>query len=133
MTTFSGECSELESRADIASLDGLHAERRAVLAEYSTLRALHGPGGKWDAKRKALLEAMKIRARMEMTAKGEKITEAAVDAYGHADQQYIDFIDQGITGATRLVELETSVSEIEERIRNREIALSVYGKEVSLR
>ena len=131
--TFSGELTALEDRAEVSSLDGLHAERRALLTEYATLRALHGPGGKWDARRKAMLEAMKIRARLDMTARAEKITESAVDAYGHADPQYIAFVDQGILDATRYVELETAISEIEERIRNREIALSVYGKEVSLR
>jgi hypothetical protein len=130
---YAGEMTALEDRADVASLEGLHADRRSLLKEYATLRALHGPGGKWDAKRKALLEAMKIRARMALAERSEKITDAAVDAYGHADEQYVAFVDRGIADATRHIELETAISEIEERIRNREIALSVYGKEVSLR
>lgn len=133
MSDYTGEMSALEDRADVASLEGLHAERRKLLPEYAKLRALHGTFGKWDARRKAMLEAMKIKARDEMTRNGEKITDAAVDARGHADDTYIAFIDRGIEDATRYVELETQISEIEERIRNREIALSVYGKEVSLR
>ncbi len=131
--TWGGELSALETRADADSLEDLHARRRAILPEYAALRALHGGGGKWDNKRKALLEAMKIRARMELTKDGAKTTEAAVDALGHADDQYVAFVDRGIEDATRFVVLETEISEIEEKIRNREIALSVYGKEVSLR
>jgi hypothetical protein len=131
--TFTGELTPLEDRSETESLEGLHAARRALLPEYRMLRALHGPGGKWDARRKAMLEAMKIRARMDMTARAEKITESAVDAYGHADEQYVAFVEQGIADAARLVDLETAISEIEERIRNREIGQQVYGKEVSLR
>lgn len=133
MSDYTGEMTALEDRADVASLEALHAERRTLLKEYARLKALHGPNGKWDAKRKAMLEAMKIRARMELTERGEKITEDKVDAYGHADEQYVAFVDRGIEDATRFVELDNQITEIEERIRNREIALSVYGKEVSLR
>lgn len=129
---YNGELTALESRADIASLEGLHAQRRQLMPEYSTLKALHGNFGKFDHKRKSLLEACKIRARMEMTQKGEKVTEAAVDALGHADQQYVDFIDEGIVGATRYVELETMMSEIEEQIRNREICLLSFNAEARL-
>jgi hypothetical protein len=130
--TFDGEVSALESRADVASLEGLHAERRQLLPEYSTLRALHGSNGKWDVRRKALLEAMKVRVRMELAARNEKITDATVDALAHGADQYIEFIDQGIYGATRYVVLETQISEIEERIRNREIGLYSYNAESRL-
>ncbi len=130
--SYEGECTALESRFDLASLEGLHALRRQMLPEYAALRALHGPGGKWDAKRKAMLEAMKIRARMELTKNGEKVTEAAIDSYGHADTQYVAFIEEGIAGATRLVELETAVTEIEERIRDRESSMYLVGKEAGL-
>lgn len=133
MTEWDGALTALEDRSGVESLEHLHAERRLLLPEYSALRALHGPGGKWDNRRKAMLEAMKIRARMELTKDGGKATEAAIDAYGHADPQYVAFVDEGIAGHTRYVELETAITEIEEKIRSREICLSVYGKEISLR
>lgn len=131
-TDFTGEVTALESRADVASLEGLHVERRQLLREYAPLRALHGPNGKFDNKRKALLEACKIRARMTMQKNGDKITETAVDAAGHADEQYVAFIDEGIAASVRYIELETMVSEIEERIRNREIGLLCYNSEAKL-
>lgn len=129
---FNGELTELESRADLDSLEGLQVERRQLLPEFAPLKALHGPFGKFDHKRKAMLEACKIRARMEMQQKGEKITEAAVDALGHADGQYIAFIDEGIVNATRYIELDIAVSEIEERIRNREFSLLAFNAEARL-
>jgi hypothetical protein len=129
---WAGELTDLESRADISSLEGLQQERRQLLREYAPLKALHGNFGKFDNKRKSLLEACKIRARMEMQQKNEKTTEAAVDALGHADPQYIAFIDEGIVGATRYIELETAVTEIEERIRNREICMLAYNSELKL-
>ncbi len=129
---FNGELTDLECRADLDSLQGLQQERRQLLREYAPLKALHGPFGKFDFKRKAMLEACKIRARMEMQQKGEKITESAVDALGHADPQYIAFVDEGIVAATRYIELDLAVTEIEERIRNREFSLLAFNAEAKL-
>ncbi len=95
----------------------------ATIPELKALRALHGKGGKWDAKRKAMLEATKIRARMEAMKAGEKVTESYIDTLGHADSQYSDFIEQGIAGGIRLVELETLHAEIQERIESRKAEL----------
>lgn len=131
-TDWAGELTALESRADIDSLEDLHSRRRQILPEYATLRALHGNNGKWDNKRKALLEAMKIRARMLCDAQQKKATDATVDAMAHGDDQYVAFVDEGIVSATRYVELETSVTEIEERIRNREFSILAYNAEARL-
>lgn len=131
-TDWDGALTSLEARAEIDSLEDLHARRRSLLREYAPLRALHGPGGKWDARRKAMLEATKVQARMDMQKAGEKITESAVDTAGHAHENYIKFIEDGITSATRYVELETEISEIEERIKNRETVLYVFGQEMKL-
>ncbi len=127
-----GEVRPVEGRAEIEPLEVLHAERRALLREYSKLRALHGSNGKWDAKRKMMLEAMKIKARANMTKRGDKITEAAVDAEAHADDDYTSFVIDGITGSTRYVEVETLVKEIEERIESRTAELYFVGKEIGL-
>ena len=48
------------------------------------------------------------------------------------DDQYVSFIDQGIEDATRYIEFETAVSEIEERIRGREFALLAYNAEMKM-
>lgn len=132
ITDFDGALSALESRADIASLEGLHAQRRQLLPEYAALRALHGANGKWDNKRKAFLEALKVKHRIEAGKRGEKTTDAYVDALAHGDDGYIAFVDQGIAGAVRYVELDVQISEIEEQIRNREICLLSFNAELRL-
>ncbi len=130
--SWSGELTPLEDRAGIDSLEWLHVQRRQILPEYAMLKARHGSFGKFDFLRKAMLEACKIRARMEAQQKQEKLTESYVDSLGHADPQYVAFIDEGIMQAVRYVELETAMSEIEEKIRNREFCLTAYSRELSL-
>lgn len=126
-----GELSELESKANVTSLEGLHVARRQLLPEYSALRALHGPGNKWDSRRKAILSAIKVRVRMSTPPNG-KWTEDAIDAAAHADDQYAAFIDQGIDSATRYVILENAMAEISERIEDRKSGLYLFGAEARL-
>jgi hypothetical protein len=130
--TWSGDLTGLESRADLDSLEDLHAQRRQLLPEYAALRALHGTFGKWDARRKQMLAAIYVSVRMDAQAKGEKTTEAYLDALARADERYARLIDEGIDGATRFVELDTQMSEVMEKIRNRELAMSTYTAEVRL-
>ncbi len=130
--TFTGECTPLESRAETASLEGLQHERRLILSEYAALKALHGPNGKWDNRRKAFLETAKIRCRMECQARQEKTTEAYIDALAHADAGYLTLIDEGIAGATRYVELDIAITELEERINSRQVELLAYNSEIRL-
>lgn len=132
MSTWGGELTDLEQRASIDSLEDLHVRRRQLLPEYATLRALHGPGNKWDARRKTMLSAIAIRVRMNPPA-GIKITDDTVDALAHGDDQYVTFVDEGIASHTRYIVLETEMNELEERIRNREFCLTAYGREISLR
>lgn len=130
--TWSGALSDLEAKAEIDSLGDLQQRRRQLLPEYASLRALHGPNGKWDAKRKSYLEAMKIKARLALKESGEKITDATVDAYAHADDAYVQFLLDGELAATRFVEVETSITELEERIENRKAVLYAWSRESQL-
>ena len=129
---WAGELTTLEAKAEIDSLEDLQQRRRQLMTEYATLRALHGPNGKWDARRKSMLEAMKIKARMTLKAAGEKITEAMVDAEAHADPQYIAFLDAGDAGAIRYVVVDNEITELQERIEGRRAALYAFAREASL-
>lgn len=130
--TWDGALTSLESRAETDSLEDLQLRRRQLLPEYAALRALHGPNGKWDARRKAMLEAMKIKARMALKDAGEKVTEAMVDAYAHADEQYVAFLDAGEAGAIRYVVVDNEVTELQERIEGRRAAIYAFAREASL-
>jgi hypothetical protein len=126
------EVRPVEDRAQVAALGDLQARRRTLLATLAPLKALHGHGGLYDDKRKQLLEACKIRARMTLTDAGQKITEGMVDAMAYADEQYAAFIDSGITARIDYLTLANELTEIEEQIRDRELCLLVYNSEVKL-
>lgn len=129
---WSGELTPLEARAEIDSLEDLQARRRQILPEYAKLRALHGSFGKWDARRKQMLSAIQVSVRMEARQNQEKVTEAYVEQLAHADERYARLVDEGIEGATRYYELETEVSELEEKIRTRELSVMAYTAELRL-
>jgi hypothetical protein len=126
------QTSALESRAEVESLDELHHRRRAIVDFIAPLKALHGPFGTWDAKRKQLLEALKVRHRMDLSAQGVKVTEAMVDAYAHADEQYARFLDESEAGKIDYIRTQTRLDEIDERIRSREIGLLAFNAEMRL-
>lgn len=126
------ESTELEGRAGLRSLDALHAERRQLLTILAPLKALHGPGDLWDAKRKQMLEAMKVRHRLKLLEGGQKVTEGLVDSLAYADEQYLNFIDQGERDRIEYITLQNRYNEIEEQIRDREFSLLAYNAEIKL-
>lgn len=132
MTLAADVLTTLEDRAQVDALGDLHARRRALLVTLAPLKALHGHNGIWDDKRKALLEAMKVKARMALTEAGQKATEGMVDAMAYADEQYASFIDDGIAARIDFINQQNELSEIEERIRSREIELLCYNSEAKL-
>jgi hypothetical protein len=126
------ELRPVESRADVECLGDLQKRRRDLLVNLAPLKALHGHNGIWDDKRKALLEAMKVKARMALTEAGQKATEGMVDAMAYADEQYARFIDDGITARIDYINLQNELDEIAERIQSRQTELLVYNSEVKL-
>jgi hypothetical protein len=126
------EVREIEDRARIASLGDLHARRRQLLAALAPLKALHGHNGIWDDKRKQMLEAMKVKARMALTDAGQKVTEGLVDAMAYGDEQYERFLDAGIAARIEYLTMQNELDEIGELIRDRELCLLVYNSEVKL-
>jgi hypothetical protein len=126
------EMSALESRAEIDSLGDLHARRRTLLIQLAPLKALHGHNGLYDDKRKQMVEACKVRARLSLTEQQQKATDAAVESMAYADGQYARFIDDGISARIDYINMQNEYDEIMERIRNRELALLAYNSEVKL-
>lgn len=133
-TDWAGELTALESRADTDSLEGLHQRRRALVYANAKLVALYGSFGMWDDHRKRMVEAMKVKARMELSAGSEKKpTEGAIDATAYASEQYGRFIDDALDEKIEYLNVMTQLDEIAEKIRSRELALVAYAKEISLR
>lgn len=126
------EVRAVESRAECECLGDLQARRRVLLTTLAPLKALHGHNGLFDDKRKSMLEAMKVKARMALGESGAKITEGMVDAHAYADPQYERFIDTGITDRVEYIVQQNELTELEERIRSRELELLVFNSEIKL-
>lgn len=129
---WTGEMTALESRADLDSLTDLQQRRRGLLEQLAPLKALHGYNGVWDAKRKQLLEALKVKHRMQLSAEGTKATEGMIDALAHADDQYAQLLDAAERDKVEFIKLDNELTELEERIRNREFSLLAYNAEARL-
>lgn len=124
--------SDLERRADVDSLDRLHDERRRLYRQYARLIALYGPFGIWDDRRKQMLEAFKTQARAEQRAAGAKVTNDEINELAHANPAYQKFLDDSLDDKIRYLQIWNRISEINELIQSRAIALSAYKAELRL-
>lgn len=122
----------LETRAEVESLESLHDERRQLVRTLAPLKAQHGSYGMFEARRKQMSRACMVRARMTIIKRGEKPTEAMVEAEGLCDPQFVAFLDQAERDRIEFITQQTQLDELEERIRNREIALQCYNGELRL-
>lgn len=130
--SWGGELSALESRAEVDSLEDLQQRRRVLVKENARLFALYGQFGLFDPRRKQFVEAQAIVARQQLEAAGTKTTEKLVEAEAYGSKAYQDFLDRALEDKIQWLTVQTELSEIEEKIKNRETALFLYGQEVRL-
>lgn len=123
----------LESRAEIESLEELQQERRELIDSGARLAARYGPFGLWDNIRKQRSELAKVASRARLTEHGDKVTEAAVEQYAYADDDYRAFLENAEREKIEWVRLDNRITEINERIRNRELSLRAFTVEAGLR
>lgn len=128
----------LESRADVESLEAMHAERRALLPRFSELAAKFkgGNSASADTKRKQhrALVSKRILAEWKENAKpdAKEPSETALERMANADVEHIAFVEKLEREFTEYVLLEYRITEIQERIRNRETCLNVYNAELRM-
>jgi hypothetical protein len=128
------EPSDLEERAGVASLEELQTRRRLLIERNTKLFALYGNFGMYDDHRKRMVEALKVKARMELSAGREKKpTEAEIDAAAYGSEEYGRFIDSALSEKIDYLKIATEIDEIQELIRSRELELTAYSREISLR
>lgn len=128
------ERTDLEVRANVLSLDELHARRRLLMERNARLFALYGNFGHYDDHRKRMVEALKVKARMELSHGAEKKPpEAAIDAAAYGSEEYGAFIDNALGEKIEYLRIATEIGEIEELIRSRELELTAYSREITLR
>ncbi len=128
------EPTDLEGRAGIASLEELQTRRRLLIERNTKLFALHGSFGHYDDHRKRMLEALKVKARMDLSVGQEKKpTEAQIDSTAYGSEEYGRFIDQALSEKIDYLKIATEIDEIQEAIRSRELELTAYSRELALR
>lgn len=119
---------DLEARAEIDSLERLHHRRRVLVKKLAKLEALYGPFGLADSYRRQMRGVIAT----ELRGGGQKLTKDAAEDAAAADPRYRKLLDAQRDGAARYRLLKVRVTEIEELIRNRDLALQTYNKELGL-
>ncbi len=128
------EPTDLEGRAQVASLEELQTRRRLLVERNTKLFALHGSFGHYDDHRKRMVEALKVKSRMELSVGREKKpTEAEIDAAAYGSEAYGRFIDEALSEKIEYLKIATEIDEIQEAIRSRELELTAYSRELALR
>lgn len=131
-TDWDGVLTDLEARAELDSLEALQRERRVLVEQNAGLMARYGSFGMFDDFRKRFVEAQKVRARMDLTKDGAKVTEGAVDAHAYGGDAYEKFLDNAYEEKVQFFKVQTRIDEINEKIRSRELAILAYNSELKL-
>lgn len=123
----------LESRASVESLEALHEERRALLPRFAFLAAKFKGGNSASADTKRKQHRALVSKRILAEYVGDKaLAENALERMANADLEHIKFCEAMEREFTEYVLLEYRITEIQERIRNRETCLNVYNAELRL-
>ena len=130
---------DLEARAEADSLELLHHQRRMVLREIAPLAAIF-EGGQTplaDGIRKQHRALVSRDLLVEMRQRGElkegkDLSEAALERMANVDARHVAFVQTLERARVRYVLLKGQVSEVQEKIRNREFVLLCYQAELKL-
>ena len=128
-----GAYTQARTRADMEAMigvegpDGLQHARRTVVAQLAPLRARYGPGGTWDAQRKAHRSAVANEIADRLTReRGKAPSEAEVERLAAGDPRVVEWLDQAEKEMAAYVLLDMQANEWTERI-NRDQALIRYA------
>lgn len=118
---------DLEARVGVDHIDELQAERRAIVAQLAPLRAQYGPGGTFDARRKAFRSAVANEIALRVTAeRGKAPSEAELERLAAGDERVLRWMDAAETDMATYHLLENALAEKTELIR-RDDALVRYA------
>ena len=120
---------DFESRIGVDHIE-LHAQRwRDLSKQRAPLHAVYGPGGTFDAQRKANLSTIKMEIRAEATLSGSKLTVDEIDSMAHADDRYVEFITKAVQDRTKLAEIEDEMKTLEWVINREQALIRAYSSE----
>lgn len=126
----------VEAAASAESLEELHTFRRTLLEANAEIIAIHGSFGMYDDFRKQRLDAEKVRIRNDIESKlkpGDKRpTNDAVEEMAHECAPYKAFLDKCLSDKITVIKVQNQITEINERIRNRDQVLYHHAAELRL-
>lgn len=108
---------DIRERLGGNEVDALMAELARSDDEYAALDARYGPGGTFDAQRKAHRSAIEVQIRADAKERGEKLTEAAAEALAASDLAVIALLANAEAERTRYAVLSSQREVIRERLR----------------
>jgi hypothetical protein len=131
-TAYDDRQTALEHRAGIDSLDALLHQRRTLVDRVKTLRAKYGPGGSFEARRKAHRSGIAVELRNAAKEKGEKLTEAAIEDMAASDPRVKALLDLQEQETAEMIALDNAIADVTERLRDRSASLYYLGAEARL-
>jgi hypothetical protein len=122
-----------ESRVGVDALESLHAQRRALVHEIAPLEALFGSGGdRWTAKRRQHRDGIAKLIAASLPDGQKAPSEAWLDRMANADERHKAFCEEQEAKFPRWMWLKNELTEIDEKIANRELAIRAYCAELRL-
>jgi hypothetical protein len=117
----------VEAAADVEAIDMLHADRRQIIKNMKHFKAWYGAFGMYDDYRKQYLSTLIVTIKDTPEASGapraKPMSDKEADARAHAHPKYREFLDRCQADRIRYIQLDVQLTEIEERIRSRDLEI----------
>ena len=101
-------------------------------AELSSYKARYGFPSHWEHERKALLARLSGNRRIELGARGEKVTESALDEYAHGHSEYRSFLEVALRDRQAMERLDAEVAKLHDDIETAKGVETYFAEHVRL-
>lgn len=120
---------EKEEEIGITPLELLHAEIDKLKPRHQALAGRYADMRVWERKAKSLVLSYALEHRRLTRERGEKVTEAAVEAMAYADPRYIEFLEQSENDKAEYEWLTVEMQNLRERINRGQALLRAHAAE----
>lgn len=112
---------DIEMTIGVDRIEVLQADRRALVKDVAPLRAKYGPGGVFDARRKAFRSAVANEIADRITReRGKAPSEAELERLAAGDERVIAWLDRAEQEMAEYHLLEDRIQELTELVRRDE-------------
>lgn len=123
---------DLELRANVESLEQLHAERREIIKKLAPLALLYGSGGdRAEAQRRQHRDVIGKMLREELPD-GKDLAQNRIEALANSDSRHLQFCEELKDRYIEYRHWEIALQEVQERIEDRKAAMYYLSNEARL-